>query len=110
MRYSLHHVFAIVACSATLWFATSCSSNSFSILHAKDKPMSTGPMKKISIGRADLMVPEDATVTMTGEVNEVDLKTVTLKPGETFSKLWEKRLELIASGAGEYPGQTRIRK
>ena len=72
--------------------------------------MPTGPMKKISIGRADLMVPEDATVTMTGEVNEVDLKTVALKPGETFSKLWEERLKLIDSGAGEYPGQTRIRK
>ena len=90
--------------------ATGCNSNRLAILHAKDRAMPTGPMKKISIGRADLMVPEDATVTMTGEVNEVKLQAASLGPGEEFAKLWNDRLKLIESGAGVSPGHTVIRK
>ena len=72
--------------------------------------MPAGPMKKISIGRADLMVPEDAIVTMTAEVNDIKVTTIELKSGETFPKLWEERLKLIATGAGEYPAHTVIRQ
>ena len=111
MNRRLQAVLAL-AYLATLWTTAGCTRAGTSILQAKEIAMPAANMKKISIGRADLMVPEDATVTMSGQVNEVMLHIDRLKPGETFEGVWAARTKKIASGAGEdpNPGQTAIRK
>ncbi len=69
-------------------------------------------MKKISLGRADLQVPEDATVSMIGELNDAKLHVDRLPAGKSFAAVWAERVAQVSSGQGNAPGpgETRIRK
>ncbi len=59
-----------------------------------------------------MQVPEDATVSMIGELDDAKLHVEQLPAGQAFAKVWAERLKQIGSGKGNDPGpgQTRIRR
>ena len=78
---------------------------------SQDKTMVPYHGKTVSVGRADLWLPEDASVGMIGEVNEVNLNTNThLAAGESFAKAWSGRVKKLEMGQGEIDAHTAVLK